>query len=129
MLRGPPASTFRGERRTHATPASSTDPEARLDTKAHGPAATLAALGHGLLENRHGVVVDPWVTQAPGTSAREAAVARAEAIPGAPRVTWGADNNSDTRDVVHERRVTPQVAPQTTGRSSAIDGRTPRHPG
>jgi hypothetical protein len=85
-----------------------------------------------LLEKRHGLVVDTRVTQATGTAEREAAVAMAEAIPGQQRATLGADNNDDTRDFVHERRerrVTPHVAPHTTGRSRAIDGRTTRYPG
>ena len=44
----------------------------------------------------------------------------------------GADKNYDTRGCVKEiraRRVMPQVARNTKGRSSAIDGRTTRHPG
>jgi Transposase DDE domain len=58
--------------------------------------------------------------------------ARAEPIPGRHRVTLEADKNYDTRDFVRELwglRVTPQVAPHTTGRSSAIEGRMIRHPG
>jgi hypothetical protein len=53
----------------------------------------------------------------------------AEAIPGQQRVTLGADKNYDTRDFVRELQVTPHVAQHTTRRSSAIDGRTTRHPG
>jgi len=56
----------------------------------------------------------------------------AEGIPGQQRVTWGADNNDDTRDCVRELRelrVTPQVAQNTSGRSSASAGRTTHHPG
>jgi hypothetical protein len=44
----------------------------------------------------------------------------------------GADKNDDTHDLVRdlrELRVTPHVAQHTTGRSSAIDGRTMHHPG
>jgi transposase len=129
---GNPSIDFRGERRTNATHASTTDPEARLYKKATGQEAQLAYLGHGLMENRHGLVVDTRVTQATGTAEREAAVAMAEAIPGQQRVTLGADKNDDTRDGVRERRelrVTPHVAQNTTGRSSAIDGRTTRQPG
>jgi IS5 family transposase len=85
-----------------------------------------------LMENRHGLVVDMRVTQATGTAEREAALAMAEAISGQQRATLGADKNYDTRDFVHELRelrVTPHVAQNTSGRSSAIDGRTTRHPG
>jgi transposase len=129
---GNPSIDFRGERRTNATHTSTTDPEARLYKKAKGQEAKLAYLGHVLMENRHGLVVDTRVTQATGTAEREAALAMAEAIPGQKRATLGADKNYDTRDFVHELRelrVTPHVAQNTSGRSSAIDGRTPRHPG
>jgi transposase len=129
---GNPSIDFRGERRTNATHASTTDPDARLYKKARGKEAKLCYLGHVLMENRHGLVVDTRVTQATGTAEREAALAMAEAIPGQQRVTLGADKNYDTRDLVRELRelqVTPHVAQHTTGRASAIDGRTTRHPG
>ena len=129
---GNPSIDFRGERRTNATHASTTDPEARLDNKATGQEAKLAYLGHGLMENRHGLVVESCVTQATGTAEREAALAMAEAIPGQRRVTLGADKNDDTHDFVRDLRelhVTPHVAQNISGRSSAIDGRTTRHPG
>jgi transposase len=129
---GNPSIDFHGERRTNATQASTTDPEARLDKKAKGREAKLASLGHVLMENRHGLVVDTRVTQATGTAEREAALAMAEAIPGRHRVTLGADKSDATRDLVRElreRRVTPPVAQHTAGRSSAIDGRTTRQPG
>jgi transposase len=129
---GNPSLDFRGERRTNATHASTTDPEGRLYKKATGQEAKLAYLGHVLMEKRHGLVVDSRVTQATGTAEREAALAMAEAIPGQPRVTLGADKNDDTRDVVRELRelwVTPHVAQNTSGRASAIDGRTTHHPG
>ncbi len=129
---GNPSIDFRGERRSNATHASTTDPEARLYKKATGQEAKLAYVGHVLMENRHGLVVDTRVTQATGTAEREAALAMAEAIPGQQRVTLGADKNYDTRDFVRELRelrVTPHVAQNTSGRSSAIDGRTTRHPG
>jgi IS5 family transposase len=129
---GNPSADFRGERRTNATHASTTDPEARLYKKAKGREAELCYLGHVLMENRHGLVVDTRVTQATGTAEREAALAMAEAIPGQQRVTLGADKHYDTRGFVRglrELRVAPHVAQNTSGRSSAIDGRTTRHPG
>jgi hypothetical protein len=84
------------------------------------------------MENRHGLVVDACVTQATGIAERDAALAMVEAIPGQHPVPLGADKNDDTRDFVRElreRRATPHVAPHTSGRASAIDGRTTRHPG
>jgi transposase len=129
---GNPSIDCRGERRINATPASTTEPAARLYTKATGQEAKRWYLGHVLMENRHGLVVETRVTQATGTAEREAALAMAEGIPGQPQVTLGADKGYDTRDFVHELRelrVTPHVAQHTTGRSSAIDGRTTCHPG
>ena len=129
---GNPSIDFRGERRTNATHASTTDPDARVYKKARGQEAKRCYLGHVLREKRHGLVVDTRVTQATGTAEREAALALAEAIPGQQRVTLGADKNYDARDLVRELRelqVTPPVAQHSTGRSSAIDGRTTRHPG
>jgi hypothetical protein len=129
---GNPSIDFRGERRTNATHASTTAPGARLYKKAKGQEAKLAYLGHVRMANRHGLVVDTRVTHAPGTAEREAALAMAEAIPGQQRVTLGADKHDDTCDCIRERRerrVTPQVAQHTSGRSSAIDGRATRHPG
>jgi transposase len=123
---------FRGERRTNATHASTTDPEARLYKKATGQEAKLCFLGHVLMENRHGLVVNATVTPATGTAEREAAVALVDAQASTRRITLGGDRNYDTAafvDALRERQVTPHVAQHTTRRSSAIDGRTTRHPG
>ncbi len=119
---------FRGEPRGNATHQSTTDPEARLFKKAKGQEAKLAYLGHVLMENRHGLVVDTRVTHATGTAERDAAVAMLQARRG----TVGADKAYDTRDFVTAARatgVTPHVAQNQTHRRSAIDGRTTRHPG
>jgi hypothetical protein len=77
-------------------------------------------------------VVDTRVTQATGTAAREAAVAMAEAIPGQPRATLGADMHDDPQDFGRERRawrLTPHVAQETPRRARAVEGRTTRQPG
>jgi transposase len=129
---GNPSVTFRGERRTNATHASTTDPEARLYKKAAGQEAKLCFLGHVLMENRHGLVVNATVTPATGTAEREAALALLRERPGRQRVTVGGDKNYDTQAFVQDLRalqVTPHVAQHTTNRASAIDGRTTRHPG
>ncbi len=55
---------FRGERRSNATHASTSDPEAKLYRKGPGMEARLAFLGHALMENRHGLVIDACLTQA-----------------------------------------------------------------
>lgn len=129
---GNPSVDFRGERRTNATHASTTDPEARLYKKAAGQEAKLCFLGHVLMENRHGLVIDATVTPATGTAEREAALALVEAQAPTRRITLGGDKNYDTHQFVQAlraRQVTPHVAQHTTNRASAIDGRTTRHPG
>ena len=86
------------------------------------------------MENRHGMLTDFQVTQATGTAERDMApllVAEAQARGFHPR-TMGGDKNYDTQDCVvslRQRGVTPHVAQNTTGRRSAIDGRTTWRPG
>ena len=129
---GNPSVDFRGERRTNATHASTTDPDARLYKKAAGQEAKLCFLGHVLMENRHGLVVNATVTPAIGTAERDAALALVDAQASPRRITLGGDKNYDTAAFVgalRERQVTPHVAQHTMGRMSAIDGRTTRHPG
>jgi transposase len=129
---GNPSVDFRGERRTNATHASTTDPEARLYKKAAGQEAKLCFLGHVLMENRNGLVIHATVTPATGTAEREAALALVEAQAPTRRITLGGDKNYDTHQFVQDlraRQVTPHVAQHTTNRASAIDDRTTRHPG
>ena len=127
-----PSVDFKGQKRRNDTHASTTDPEARLYRKGEGQQTKLCYMGHVLMENRHGLVVDGRLTQATGDAEREAARAMAEVIPGQGRVTLGGDKAYDTAPFVEDLRalnVTPHVAQNTTGRRSAIDGRTTRHPG
>lgn len=129
---GNPTVDFHGEKRSNATHQSTTDPEAKLFKKGKGREAKLAYLGHVLMENRNGLVVDVELTQATGTAERKAALKMLEQIPGSGAATVGADKGYDTRDFVAQARgleVTPHVAQNTSGRKSAIDGRTTRHPG
>ena len=77
-------------------------------------------------------MVQATVTPATGTAEREAALALVDAQAPTRRITVGGDKNYDTRQFVQDlraRQVTPHVAQHTTGRTSAIDGRTTRHPG
>jgi acetylornithine deacetylase/succinyl-diaminopimelate desuccinylase-like protein len=53
---------FRGAPRGNETHASTTDPDARLYKKAAGQASKLCHMGHVLMENRHGLVVDTAFT-------------------------------------------------------------------
>lgn len=125
---------FHDEKRTNETHASTTDSDAKLFRKGLGKEAKLCFMGHALMENRSGLVVDARLTRASGYAERLAALDMI--APRADRpvaVTLGGDKNFDTKDFVMELReinVTPHVARNITAhRGSAIDARTTRHPG
>ena len=128
-----PSVDFHGEKRSNATHACVTDPDARLARKSTGAAYVLAYSGHALMENRCGLVVQTRVLHASGTAEREAALAMISEQPGSHRITLGADKKYDTADFVKELRklnVTPHVAQNINAPGgSAIDGRTTSHEG
>lgn len=119
---------YRGEKRSNQTHASRTDPQALLARKGPGKETRLSYAGHVLMENRHGLIVDIELTQATGTAEREAALRMLDRLErGQGRITLGADKGYDTMEFVSElrqRKVTPHVAQNQSGRRSAIDGRT-----
>jgi transposase len=124
---------FHGQKRSNETHASTTDPDARLYRKGQGKEAKLCFMGHGLMENRHGLLVDACLTLADGHAERVAALHMIEPRADRPQtITLGADKAYDAEDFINELRsmkVTPHVAQNTSGRRSAIDGRTTRHGG
>lgn len=124
---------FHGQKRSNETHGSTTDPDARLYRKGRGKEAKLCFMGHGLMENRHGLLVDACLTPADGHGERVAALHMIEPHADRPRaITLGADKAYDTQDFVNElrsMRVTPHVAQNTNARRSAIDRRTTRHQG
>lgn len=84
------------------------------------------------MENRNGLAVAGCVLPASGYAERAAALELLGGRRHPGRVTLGADKAYDTRDFVAAMRllgVTPHVAQNTSHRTSAIDGRTTRHPG
>ena len=88
-------------------------------------------MGHLLMENRHGLIVDALLTPASGTAERAAALAMLGRQTGRHRATLGADKGYDAADFVVDLRalnVTPHIA-QNSSRRSAINRRTTRHPG
>jgi transposase len=105
---------FHGEKRSNETHASNTDPDARLYRKSQGQEAKLCFIGHLLMENRNGLIVDTRLTQANGTAE-------------------GADKAYDTAAFVaaaREMNVTPHVTQNINDhRGSNIDERTTRHAG
>ena len=123
---------FRGEKRSNATHVSVTDADARLYKKSPGAGAMLCFMGHTLMENRNGLIVQVDLTRADGRAERKAALEMINRhSPGSTRrLTLGADKGYDSADFVAELRrmvVTPHIAQKA--RHSALDGRTTRHPG
>ena len=123
---------FRGKKRSNATHASRTDPEARLYKKSPGTGAMLCFIGHALMENRSGMIVQGELTRADGHAERQAALDMIHRhSPGSTRrLTLGADKGYDAAEFVCDLRracVTPHVAQKA--RHSAIDRRTTRQDG
>jgi transposase len=131
---------FRGEKRSNATHQSKSDPDARLYRKGNGQEAKLGYLGHVLMENRHGLIVNAMLTQADGRAERDAALlmlyrqwrSRRQCRRSGP-MSVGADKAYDTHDFVQtmrEMNIRPHVS-QNVNRAggSAIDSRTTRHEG
>ncbi len=131
---------FRDKPRKNQTHASTTDPDAKLFGKGNGREAKLCFMGHVLMENRSGLIVQATLTEANGRAEREAAIRMIEHhAPGSTcRLTLGADKGYDAKSFAAELRalnVTPHIARlyavTRTGnrRTSCVDGRTTRHPG
>jgi hypothetical protein len=95
--------------------------------------AELCFIGHGLMENRSGLIVDARLTRVSGHAERLAALDMIRHYADRPvAITLGADKSYDTADFVEELRTMnarPHVAQNRSGRRSAIDQRTARHPG
>jgi hypothetical protein len=112
---------------------SKSDPDARLYRKGNGQEAKLSYLGHVLVENRNGFIIDAMATTADGTAEADAALLMAAALRQkrrSGRITVGADKAYDQRELVQTLRelgVTMHVAQNTSRRRSAVDRRTTRH--
>jgi transposase len=120
---------FRGKKRSNETHESKTDPEAKLARKGNGREAKLSYMGHALMENRHGLLVDFDVTEANGYAERQAALTMLDRLPERTRRTLAADGGYDTYEFVEQcrqRGITPHVAQKPY---SGVDGRTTRWPG
>jgi transposase len=124
---------FHRQQRRNDTHESKTDPDARLYRKGNGQEAKLSYLGHVMIENRHGLIVDAMATTADGTAEADAALLMATKLRRKQRrgrITLGADKGYDQRELVHTMRelgVTMHVAQNTNRRRSALDRRTTRH--
>ena len=116
---------FRGQSRSNDTHASKTDPDSRLYRKGK-TASELRFMGHTLMENRNGLIVNATVTQADGHAERVAAKAMIndarQAHPEAA-ITLGADKGYDAAEFIAElqkMKVTPHVAQNKSNRRSAV---------
>jgi transposase len=123
---------FHGQQRRNDTHQSTTDPDAKLYRKSSHAESKLSYLGHTLVENRSGMIVGTYLTQADGYAERDAALGMLwdKRRRSAKRFTLGADKGYDVADFVkrlREMNVAPHVARKNKG--SAIDGRTARHAG
>ena len=128
-----PDVNYRGQKRKNDTHESKTDPDSRLCRKGQQTGAQLGYMGHALMENRNGLVVDVRVTHAVGLSGHMAAASMASGIKGMHRVTLGGDKGYDSDDLLDELRgigVTPHIAKNDhERRTSSIDDRTTRREG
>ena len=78
---------------------STTDPDARLYRKGPGKEAKLCFIGHGLMENRTGLLVDACLTRADGHAERVAALHMIE-----PRADRPAGDHARRRQGAMTRR-------------------------
>jgi len=90
-------------------------PDAKLYRKSSGSEARLSYLGHTLVENRSGLIVGTYLTQADGYAERDAALLMIEKKrrTTSKPMTLGADKAYDTKDFVaalREFHITPHVA-------------------
>jgi transposase len=119
------AGAFRGQPRSNETHQSSTDPDSKLYRKGE-TASELRYMGHTLMENRNGLIVNAMVTQANGHAEREAAkamVADARHVHPEGEITLGADKGYDAAEFIEalqEMKVTPHVAQNKSNRASAV---------
>ena len=126
---------FKGQRRSNATHFSPTDREALMARKGMGKETKMCFAGHVLMENRQGLAVDVELTQASGTSEREAAslmLRRMRQRVRRHRCTLGADKGYDARDFIvscQELRVTPHIARKNSFWGSAVLAKLAPTPG
>lgn len=127
---GNPTVNFRKEKRKNDTHASTTDPEARLFRKGKGKEAKLCFMGHKVMDNRHGLVVEAQATSATGKAEVEASermLTQVRHRVGKKRLTVGADKNYDRKEhiqALRQMKVTPHIAVNEQSGSKLIDGRT-----
>ena len=135
---GNPTINFHGEKRSNATHASTTDPDARLTRKGRGKEAKLGYQASIAMDNRHGLVVGTVVDPADGglTEVDQGLTLMTGIATEQPgrhgRRTMAGDKGYAKRPFVDGARdvgFTPHVAQEDQDRVKVLDGRTTRHPG
>jgi hypothetical protein len=90
-------------------------------------------MGHALMENRNGLVVDATLTRATGTAEREAALTMLDRRKGKGRIPLGADKAHDVADFVGALRTRNDAAHRGQRRDQqdrqAAQNRTDSTPG
>lgn len=125
-------SSFRGERRSNETHASTTDPDARLARKGAGKEAKLSYQASVLMENRNGLAVALDVRTASGTAECDAALDLIDEMQLGADCSLGADKGYDWASFVEaltKRKIKPHIARNTTRRRSAVPTRVARTKG
>lgn len=113
-----PDADFRGEKRSNATHASTTDPDPKLYRKGPGMEAKLRFIGHALMENRSGLLVETCPTQAGGR--REGGGAGHDRAPSRAAARGDARGGSRLRrGRLRERTPHPQRPPARRPESAA----------
>jgi transposase len=119
---------FHGQRRSNATHASTTDPQAKLYKKSDGQAARLYHMGHALAENRHGLLMGVCVSEAAGDAEPTAALGLVDQLRHRHAVsvaTLGSDKGYDQGPYLLELEKR-DVKPHTAMKAGAIGGVTMR---
>lgn len=131
---GNDGSNFRGSTRSNDSHASKTDPDSRLYRKGN-TASELRFMGHTLMENRNGLIIDAIVTHADGKAEREAAktmIGKVAQTGAKANITLGADRGYDAKEFIEHLQginVQPHVAQNTSGRRSAVPEETAQSDG
>jgi len=117
-----PSVDFHGEKRQNKTHESSTDGDARLYSKGTKTGKP-CVMGHVLIENRNGLVLEVCVTEANGFAERAAALVMMDRHGVRPGATLSADKGYDTSDFVgdlQDRQIEPHIARNQSHRKSAV---------
>jgi hypothetical protein len=128
----PPSAGRNGERdlheekRSNETHASTTDPGARLYKKGQGKEAKLSFIGHLLMENKNGLIIDARPTRAASNAEPEAALAMLDDLPGG-RVTVVSRLEHRCADHAPSRLPDQPDHPKADRGSQRLDQRGRRH--